>query len=255
MTCSGIRRREPRSTSSSPRSRSTNSNERRTATSGATGPRLRATRRRRAPRQETLERIREIAASPLARLHAMPFAAPRLPALLTSGLASHLDAHWRLGDETFERIVGERPDPTVARPPGLALDQASIDAMAAHGADTILGGADSVERPPQDQDFAPPPASTLFLSTGGDVTLLLPDPGATSLLSEPALREDPILAAHVLIGELATIWKEQPVPGDDIVRGLALDLPPDLPASFWRPAIRGSRRRHSSIRSCAQDLG
>ena len=90
-----------------------------------------------APRaaQETLERIREIAASPQARLHAMPFAAPRLPALLTSGLASHLDAQWRLGDETFERIVGERPDPTVARPPGLALDQASIDAMAAHGAD------------------------------------------------------------------------------------------------------------------------
>ncbi|HJQ72627.1 MAG TPA: hypothetical protein VJ887_04375, partial [Actinomycetota bacterium] len=53
----------------------------------------------------TLERLREIAASPLARLHAMPFAAPRLPALLSTGLGTHLDAHWRVGDETFERIL------------------------------------------------------------------------------------------------------------------------------------------------------
>jgi hypothetical protein len=187
--------------------------------------------------RETLTRIEEIAASAHVRLHAMPYAAPRLPALLSSGLATHLEAQWRLGDETFERILGEQPDPAVARPPGLALDQASIDAMATHGASTILGDADSVERPPQDNDFAPPPVTTLFLSSGGDVTLLLPDPGATSLLSSPDLREDPVLASQVLLGELATIWKEQPVPPDDIQRGLALDLPPDLPAGFWRPAI------------------
>jgi hypothetical protein len=187
--------------------------------------------------RETLTRIQEIAASPRARLHAMPFAAPRLPALLSSGLATHLDAQWRLGDETFERILGEQPDPTVARPPGLALDQASIDAMATHGASTILGAADSVERPPQDNDFAPPPAASHFLSSGGDVTILLPDPGATSLLSSPDLREDSVLAAQVLLGELATIWKEQPVPPDDIERGLAVDLPPNLPPGFWRPAV------------------
>ena len=50
---------------------------------------------------------------------------------------------------------------------------------------TILGAADSVERPPQDNDFAPPPAATLFLATGGDVTLLLPDPGATIAPERP----------------------------------------------------------------------
>ncbi len=210
-----------------------------------------------APRaaRDTLARIQEIAASPQARLHAMPYAAPRLPALLTPGLASHLEAQWRLGDETFERIVGERPDPTVARPPGLAFDQASIDAMAAHGATTILGAADSVERPPQDKDFAPPPASTLFLSSGGDVTLLLPDPGATSLLSAPALSEDPVLTAHVLLGELATIWKEVPVPGDEVERGLALDLPPDMPAAFWRPAVRRLSQAPFLRRVTAEDLG
>ncbi|HEX4941257.1 MAG TPA: hypothetical protein VFW51_01895 [Actinomycetota bacterium] len=186
----------------------------------------------------TLEALREIAASPLARLHAMPFAAPRLPALLSAGLGTHLDAHWRVGDETFERILGERPDPTVARPPGLAFDQSSVDAMEARGATTLLGAVDTVDRPPQENDFAPPPAATLPTSLGGDVTLLLPDPGATSLLSDPDVREDPILAAHVLLGELATIWKEQPVPPEDVARGLALDLAPDLPAAFWHPAVR-----------------
>jgi hypothetical protein len=186
----------------------------------------------------TLERLREIAASPLARLHAMPFAAPRLPALLSTGLESHLDAHWRVGDELFERILGERPDPTVARPPGLALDQASVDAMAARGVTTILGGPDTVDRPPQENDFAPPPAAILPTSSGDEVTLLLPDPGATSLLDDPHFRDDPILAAHVLLGELATIWKEQPVPPPGVQRGLALDLPPDLPAAFWGPAVR-----------------
>jgi hypothetical protein len=185
----------------------------------------------------TLERLREIAASPLARLHAMPFAAPRLPALLSTGLGTHLDAHWRVGDETFERILGERPDPTVARPPGLAFDQATVDAMEARGVTTLLGAADTVVRPPQENDFAPPPAATLPTSLGGDVTLLLPDPGAMSLLSDPDVREDPILAAHVLLGELATIWKEQPVPPDDVRRGLALDLSPDLPAAFWQAAV------------------
>jgi hypothetical protein len=186
----------------------------------------------------TLDRLREIAASPLARLHAMPFAAPRLPALLSAGLDTHLDAQWRVGDETFERILGERPDPTVARPPGLAFDQASVDAMEARGVTTLLGGADTVDRPPQDNDFAPPPAATLPTTSGGEVTLLLPDPGATSLLDDPDVREDPILAAHVLLGELATIWKEQPVPQPDVERGLAIDLPPDLPAAFWDPAVR-----------------
>ena len=72
-----------------------------------------------------------------------------------------------MGDETFERILGERPDPTVARPPGLAFDQASVDAMEARGATTLLGAADTVDRPPQENDFAPPPAATLPTSSGG----------------------------------------------------------------------------------------
>jgi hypothetical protein len=183
---------------------------------------------------ETLERLRTIAADPRVRLHAMPFAAPRLPTMLASGLRTHVDAQWRLGDETFERLLGQSPDAAVARPPGLGFDQASADALFARGATTILGAADSVARPPQEFDFAPPPAASIATSTGDTMRLLLPDPGAQSLLDDSSFQEDPMLLSQIVLGELATIWKEQPVPPPDEVRGLALDLSPDLPTGVWR---------------------
>jgi hypothetical protein len=185
-----------------------------------------------------LRLLRAIATDPEVRVHAMPFAAPRLPSLLSSSLRTDLVDQWRLGDETFERLVGEQADPTVARPPGLAFDQASIDALYARGATTVLGAPDSVLRPAQPSGFAPPPAATLSTSTGSRVAIVLPDPGTQALLADPQLLEDPVRAAQAVLGELATIWRERPVPGDDTVRGLALDLPPDLPAAMWRPLVR-----------------
>jgi hypothetical protein len=47
-----------------------------------------------------------------------------------------------------------------------------------------------------------------------------------------------VLLAQVALGELATIWKERPVPPPGITRGLALDLLPDLPGGLWAPLIR-----------------
>jgi hypothetical protein len=187
---------------------------------------------------QTLEKLVGIADDPRARLHAMPFAAPRLPALLSSDLRTDLTAQWQTGDETFERILGDRPDQTVARPPGLAFDQASVNLLGSRGVTTILGAADSVERPPQLNDFAPPPAATLRTASGQSVSLLLPDPGTQALLADPDLREDPVLAAQVVLGELATIWREIPVPEDETVRGLALDLFPDLPNGIWDQLLR-----------------
>jgi hypothetical protein len=195
----------------------------------AFGPRIAA---------ETLDRLREIAGSSEARLHAMPFAAPRLPALLSQGLRSHLEAQWQVGDETFEAALGEQPDPTVARPPGVAFDQASVDLLGARGVTTILGAADSVERPPQPNDYAPLPAAALTTTAGQSISLLLPDPGVQALLSDRGLQEDPVLAAQVVLGELATIWKEIPVPPSDVERGLALDLFPDLPAGIWDQLVQ-----------------
>jgi hypothetical protein len=185
---------------------------------------------------DTLDRLVAIAEDPRVHLHAMPFAAPRLPALLSGGLQGHLQAQWQLGDERFERFLGESPDLSVVRPPGVAFDQRSIEHLGFRGATTILGAPDSVVRPPQPNDFAPPPAATLATSVG-QMELLLPDPGTQALLEDAVLLEDPVRAAQVVLGELATIWREQPVPGEDITRGLALDLHTGLPAGFWRPAI------------------
>jgi len=187
---------------------------------------------------ETLDRLREVARSSEARLHAMPFAAPRLPALLSPGLRSHLEAQWQMGDEMFEATLGEPPDQTVARPPGVAFDQASVDLLGERGVTTILGDADSVERPPQLNDYAPLPAAALTTTSGQSISLLLPDPGVQSLLSDRGLAEDPVLAAQVVLGELATIWKEIPVPPPDVSRGLALDLFPDLPAGIWDQVVQ-----------------
>jgi hypothetical protein len=185
----------------------------------------------------TLQQLRQIAADPQVHLHAMPFAAPRLPALLGAfPLRPHLATQWTVGDETVEDLMGVRPDPTVARPPGLDFDQASVDELAARGVTTILGAADSVSRPPQPNDFAPPPAALLSTAAGAPIDLVLPDPGAQSLLDDVELRRDPVMAAQAVLGELATIWREIPV-DPTIARGLALDLPPDLPGPIWRPLV------------------
>jgi hypothetical protein len=185
----------------------------------------------------TLHLLRQIAADPQVHVHGMPFAAPRLPALLGAlRLRPHLATQWSVGDSTVERLMGVRPDPTVARPPGLALDQASVDELAGRGVTTVLGAADSVGRPLQPNDFAPPPAALLSTAAGAPIDLVLPDPGTQALLEDVELRRDPMLAAQAALGELATIWREIPV-DPTIARGLALDLAPDLPGQLWGPLV------------------
>src|SRR5919109_1964927 len=188
----------------------------------------------------TLERLRDLAGNPDVRLHATPFAAPRLPSLLSSPfLSEHLDDQWRLGDATFERILGEPPDASVASPPGLALDAAAIDELADRNTQTILGAADSVERPTDVLDLTPPPAARLTTAVGTQVDIVLPDPSTQALLLDRDLvTTDPVRAAQVVLGELATIWRELPVPPDPDVRGLAIDVPRDLPPAMWAPLLR-----------------
>ncbi|HEX6400693.1 MAG TPA: DUF6049 family protein [Actinomycetota bacterium] len=186
----------------------------------------------------TLRLLRDLAASPAVRLHATPFASPHLPALLSSPLlAPHLEEHWRLGDATFERVLGESPDPTVARPPGLAFDAMTLDALRDRGMTTLLGAPDSVERPLDPLDLAPPPAAVVETATGAPVRIVLPDPSTQGLLADADLRRDPVLTAQAVLGELATIWRELPVPEPPTRRGLALELPADLPGATWAPLV------------------
>ncbi len=187
----------------------------------------------------TLDRLRDLAASPFVRLHAMPFAAPRITTLLGSpATAPHLEDQWELGDEVFERVLGEPPDRSVDRPPGLAFDTVSLDILHARGTTTVLGAPDSVPREVDVLGRAPAPAAVVETAAGDPVDIVLPDPSTQTLLADRDLRSDPVLLSQAVLGELATIWREQPVPQQGTRRGLALDLPADLPPAAWKALVR-----------------
>jgi hypothetical protein len=174
--------------------------------------------------------LRRAVSSPLVHLTAMPFSGPTIPSLLASGLSSDLATQEATGKATVQVILGVDPATTVVRPPEGALDDAAVSALAALGASTILGNADTVERPPQPNEFAPPPTATLAVG-GQTVDVVLPDTGTQALLSQIGFQSDPVRAAQATLGELATIWREQPVPSTP--RGIGLLLPAGSPARFW----------------------
>ena len=65
---------------------------------------------------------------------------------------------------------------------------------------------------------------------------MLPDTGTQALLSQTGFLADPVRAAQATLGELATIWREQPVPSAP--RGISLLLPAGAPARFWGAFLR-----------------
>jgi hypothetical protein len=160
----------------------------------------------------------------------MPFAGSTIPSLLASGLAQDVSAQLTAGRDTVRQILGIEPGSAVVRPPAAALDDAAVEAITALGASTILGNADTVARPPQPNGFAPLPTATLDVD-GRTVAIVLPDPGTQALLAQTAFLADPVRAAQATLAELATIWREQPVPSAP--RGIAISLPAGLPSRFW----------------------
>ena len=115
--------------------------------------------------------------------------------------------------------MGTPPVREVIRPPEGALDDRTVAALSAHGIRTILANADTVDRPEALNTGTPLAAARLTAAGGAQVDVVLPDPAVTELLADPGLQEDPILAAQVTLGALATIWRESPVPAPPTVRG------------------------------------
>ena len=195
--------------------------------------------------------LRQIAGSPSIDMIALPFAAPTVPSLITSGLSTDLAAQIARGRDTVRRLLGVEPTSTVARPTEGALDDAAVNALVALGATTILGNADTVERPPQPNEFAPPPTAALAVGAETE-SMVLPDPGTQALLGQTGFLDDPVRAAQAALGELAAIWREQPVPSTP--RGVAVSLPSGLPSRFWG-AFLGRIASAPFLRSmAAQDL-
>jgi Family of unknown function (DUF6049) len=190
-----------------------------------------------------LARLGDLVDDPDVQLVATPFAAPLLPSLASGGLAPDLARQQEMGDDVIAQQLGEEPSITTARPPQGAVDEPSLQWLADRGITTALVQADTVERPAQPNDFAPLPTATATTAGGSSLELVLPDPGVQGLLGDPILLGDPVRAAQAVLGELATIWREQPVPGlqpdgTQTVRGVAVQMPAALPPAIWAPLVR-----------------
>ncbi len=179
-----------------------------------------------------LDGLKTAATGPQTLLTMEPFAWPSIPALLEGGLGRDLGTQNYLGRTTTAQAFGVSPDLSVMRPPMGALNDQALRALIARSVSLVLAQPDTVARPPQTNDFAPPPAATV---TEGNTsaTLVLPDPGTQALLEDPTLLQDPVRAAQVALGELATVWKQEPVPAGTTVRGVAVTLASTLPPVFW----------------------
>jgi hypothetical protein len=177
-----------------------------------------------------LAELRQAVSSPSVHVTALPFSAPTIPSLLASGLSADLATQQAAGRAMMRETLGVDPVTAVVRPPEGALDEGAVSALAALGVSTILGNADTVERPPQPNEFAPPPTATLAVG-GQTVDVVLPDTGTQALLAQTGFLADPVRAAQATLGELATIWQEQPVPSAP--RGISVLLAAGAPARFW----------------------
>ncbi|MFB3738240.1 MAG: DUF6049 family protein [Candidatus Velamenicoccus archaeovorus] len=180
--------------------------------------------------------LKAIANAAQVELSALPFAAPRIPALVANGLSRDLSTQLSRGREVLANVLGGSPDPSVLRPPDSAVDATSVDALAEQGVALLFVDPEVAPPPVQPQGFAPPPIADLA-GIRSDLRAVVPDPSVEALLRSDLVSDDPVRAAHAVLGELAQIWLE--LPGTE--RGLALTFGEDLdpPGAFFGPLVRG----------------
>lgn len=180
-----------------------------------------------------LDALAGIADAPNVRVSAMPYSAPELPSLVAGGLGRDLGIQLDRGRDVVEEMLAT-PVAGVLRPPGAALDDATLRELPGVGVSTLLVGPSTVEATPQPLGLAGPPAASL--SESGMLRAVVPDPSVAALLQSGLASSDPVRAAQIVLGEIAAIWQERP--GD--LRGIALIMPEDslLPAAFFSAFTR-----------------
>jgi hypothetical protein len=163
------------------------------------------------------------------------FASPILPAMLSSGLDNELAAE-RVAGATVVSSLGATPTVDVARPSQGVLSDEALAWLAGVQTSVVLANADTVDRSVVQTSYAPGP--TVPVSTpSGTTTMVLPDPDVQALFERSDLLADPVLAAQVVLGEIAVIWKQQPVPPPPTVRGIAIAPPSTVPSALWGPLL------------------
>jgi hypothetical protein len=166
---------------------------------------------------------------------AEPYASPLLPAMRASGLDTELAAE-RIAGSIIVSSLGASPAVDVARPSQGALNDAALDWLASVDTSVVLADALTVDRTVVQTTSAPAP--TVPVSTpSGTTTMVLPDPAVQALFARSDLLADPVRAAQIVLGQLAVIWKQQPVPSPPTVRGIAVAPPASVPAALWAPLL------------------
>jgi hypothetical protein len=192
-----------------------------------------------APRQATrfLSALSEVAADASIETVAGPYGSALAPAMLSSGLEAEFEEE-RAAGWTVVSGIGGSPVANVVRPVDGALSDDAVDWLANRGATVLLANADTVDRSVVQTALAPAPTVPMTTLSGATTTMVLPDPSVQALFERSDLLADPVLASQMVLGQLALIWKQQPVPSPPTVRGIAVAPPPTLPPAMWAPLLQ-----------------
>jgi Family of unknown function (DUF6049) len=173
---------------------------------------------------------------------AEPFGNPNIPSMLAtySGfpagvpptLETQLDAQRASGIDVLS-AVNATPSARVISPNGAQLNDETLAWLARESLDVVLASDDTVDRSPWQGFSAPAPT----VPTAAGPTLVLPDPNTQALFDRTDLLADPVRASQMVLGELAFIWKQEPVPDPPTQRGVAIAPPATLPPSMWGPLL------------------
>jgi hypothetical protein len=185
---------------------------------------------------DAIERLQRIVQAPNVELSALPYSEPLLPSLTSGGLARDLGVQLERGRELVADVLGATPTSTVFRPPQSAIDEPTLDELPGAGISTLLLDPGSVPRTEDAQGFAASPVVSLA-AQNATLTGVVSDPAVQAMLTSPPVVGDPVLAAQSMLGELATIWLQQP----GLHRGVAMTLGENVlaPGGFYVPLVRG----------------
>jgi hypothetical protein len=184
-----------------------------------------------------LEDLGRVADAANVRVSALPFSTPELPSLIAAGLGGDVNVQLERGRQLVSELLGTTPMTNVLRPPGGALDDATLRELSSAGVSILVAGAETVENEPHPLGFAGPPTATL--GEDGEMRVIIPDPAIETLLESSVATTDPVdpvRAAQTVVGALASIWQERP----GQLRGIAFVVSEDaiLPGRFYPPFTR-----------------
>ena len=186
--------------------------------------------------QTTFSVLKELAITQRAAISAMPYGVPDLAQLTRSGLTGDVSPQMKFAEASLTEHLGTGGDASVLRPPGSSLDETTLGVLGPLGIGTLILDEGIVQQPGQEKGFAPPATATLMSGIDSTPTAIVPDEGLQGMLTSTAAQDDPRLAVQALLGDLASIWLEQP----DQARLVAMTFYAEqgLPASLFDPLVR-----------------